>query len=366
MQPSRPLLAAMAGALLVLGPVLPAAASHDVAPDRIGGLTRYGTAAELAHAQYPDGASELVIANGERYPDALAGAALAAVLDAPVLLVERDRVPDSTIAAIDELDPDHATILGGEAAISATVEDTIEEDGETPTDRIAGATRYETAAGIAREVQQRTGNAANWPGGRRAAFLATGEGFPDALAASALAASRDQAPIPILLTERDEVPTPTAQLAEQLDIELVVVIGGPDAVSQQVQAALDDEDTDTDRIAGATRTATAAAVADHAIEHLGFDRTAVTLSRGDAFPDALAAAPLAGAARDPILLTDTPHDLSEATRAWLGQDCGSVEQVLGLGLEAALTAEVLADAEQAAEDCHGQDDGGLGVTLPGS
>ena len=330
MRTSRPL-AALAGAALALGPALPAAASHDVTPDRIGGQTRYGTAAEIALDSHPDGASEVIIASGERYPDALAGSPIAAALDAPVLLVEQDHVPDATISALDELAPDHATILGGEVAVSAQVEQTIEEDGQTPADRIAGDTRYETAAKIAREVQQRNGNPANWPGDQRAAFLTTGEGFPDALSAGALAASREEAPIPVLLTRRDEVPAATEAAIEDLDIELVIVIGGPDAISEDVQAAIDDDDTTTDRVAGATRTATATAVADYAIQYLGFDEDDLTLTRGDAFPDALSVAPMTGANHNPILLTANATELSEPTRAWLAEACGAVDRIRGIG-----------------------------------
>ncbi len=352
MRTSRPL-AALAGAALALGPALPAAASHDVTPDRIGGQTRYGTAAEIALDSHPDGASEVIIASGERYPDALAGSPIAAALDAPVLLVEQDHVPDATISALDELAPDHATILGGEVAVSAQVEQTIEEDGQTPADRIAGDTRYETAAKIAREVQQRNGNPANWPGDQRAAFLTTGEGFPDALSAGALAASREEAPIPVLLTRRDEVPAATEAAIEDLDIELVIVIGGPDAISEDVQAAIDDDDTTTDRVAGATRTATATAVADYAIQYLGFDEDDLTLTRGDAFPDALSVAPMTGANHNPILLTANATELSEPTRAWLAEACGAVDRILGIGQEEALSEQVLNAAETAAEDCHG-------------
>ena len=351
-------LAVLAGAALVLGPALPAAASHDVTPARIGGQTRYGTAAEIAHADYPDGASEVIIASGERYPDALAGAPIAAQLDAPVLLVQQDRVPDVTLAALDELNPDHVTILGGDVAVSEQVEASISQSIRVPTDRIEGQTRYDTAAEVARTVQQANGNAANWPGDQRAAFLTTGEGFPDALSAGALAASRDQAPIPILLTQRDDVPEPTAAAIEDLDIELVILVGGPDAISQDVQDAIDDGDTTTDRVAGATRTETATEVADYAIQYLGFDEDDLTLTRGDAFPDALSVAPLTGANRNPILLTANNTELSEATRAWLAEACGAVDRIRGIGQQAALSEDVLNAAETAAEDCHGEQGSG--------
>ena len=355
-----PLLVLLASASLALGPALPAAASHDVVTDRLGGYSRYGTAAEAAHASHPGGASEVVVASGETFPDALAGAPVAAALGAPVLLVQKDLVPDVTLAALDELAPEHVTVLGGEDAVSASVERTIEEDGEAAVDRIAGADRYDTAALAARQVMARNGDATNWPGGRRAAFLATGEGFADALAAGAVAASGD-AQVPILLTERDRLPSATAAAVEELDVDLVVVVGGPDAVSQQVQDSVEDGDTTTDRVAGETRTETAAAVADLAVQELGFDAADLVLTRGDAFADALAVAPLAGTNADPVLLAANPDELSEPTRAWLGRACGDVSQLLGIGLEEALTPQVLEDAEAAAETCHDREGFGDGL-----
>lgn len=356
MRTSRRSLAVLAGAALALGPALPAAASHDVTPARIGdgAPDRYATAAEIALADHPDGSSEVIIASGEQYPDALSGAPIAAELDAPILLVAPNHVPDVTISALDELDPDRATILGGNAAVSDEVEETLQDTGEAATDRIYGTNRYETAAQIAREVQARNDNAANWPGGQRAAFLTTGQDFPDALSAGALAASRDGAPIPILLTPSDQLAPSTADAIEDLDIEVVVIIGGSQAVSDQVQDTVDDDDTTTDRVGGTSRTETATEVADYAIQYLGFDEDDITLTRGDNFPDALTIAPVSGANRNPILLTATPELLSEPTRTWLNQACGAVDRIRAVGGTAAVSEQVLEDAELAAENCHGE------------
>ena len=355
MRTTRRSLAVLAGAALALGPALPAAATHDVTPARIGNGAphRYATAAEIALAAHPDGATEVVIASGERYPDALAGAPMAGELDAPVLLVTEDAVPDVTIAALDELGADHATILGGDAAISDEVQETLQDSAAVTTERIAGTNRYQTAAEIAREVQRRNDNAGNWPGGQRAAFLTTGEAFPDALSAGALAASRDGAPIPILLTPSDQLAASTADAIEDLDLDLVVIIGGSRAVSEQVQATVEDDDTTTDRVGGTTRTETATEVADYAIQYLGFDEDELTLTRGDAFPDALTIAPVSGANRNPILLTATPETLSEPTRTWLNRTCGAIDRIRAVGGTNAVSAEVLENAELAAENCHG-------------
>lgn len=348
-------LAVFAGAALALGPALPAMAAHDVQPARIGGDDRFDTAAEVALADHPDGSSEVIVASGLQFPDALAGAPAAAAFDAPILLTGRDHLPEPTLAALRELGPDHVTVLGGPAAVSEQVEATIAQSARVETDRIAGEHRYETAAAIARTAQASNDNAGNWPGGQRAAFLTTGENFPDALAAGAPAAHADQAPIPILLTAPDAVPAATQAAIDDLEIDLVVIVGGPSAVSPAVQAVIEDGDTTTDRWAGVNRTETATVVADNAIEYLGFGPQDLTLARGDLFPDALTVAPLTGGNGNPILLTADPTTLSTETHDWLAQRCEAVERIRGVGQEQALSIQVLEDAEHAAEDCHGTD-----------
>lgn len=352
MKLTRPL-AVLAGAALALGPALPAAATHDVTPARIGGDTRYSTAAEIALEKYPEGASEVIVALGENYPDALAGAPVAAELDAPILLTRQDELPDSTVAALSELEPDHVTILGGPVAVSEEVEDEIAQSMDVETSRIEGDTRYDTAAEAAAFVQQRNDNAANFPSGQRAVFLTTGENFPDAVTAGAPAASSAESPIPVLLTRPDEVPAETQAVIDELDIELVVIVGGPDAVSEQVETQVEDDDTTTDRVWGDTRTATATAMADFAMEYLDFQPADIELTRGDLYPDALTVAPLAGQNLSPILLTEDRDTLSAPTHDWLATQCEAVERIRAVGLETAVSEATLEDAEQAAENCHG-------------
>jgi len=91
--------------------------------------------------------------------------------------------------------------------------------------RIYGADRYATSAAIA----------AQFPGTVPQAFLATGASFADALAAGAVAGSRQE---PLLLTAPTGLPAPTAAQLVRLAPSQVVVAGGPvsvpEAVRQQV------------------------------------------------------------------------------------------------------------------------------------
>lgn len=89
---------------------------------RIAGQDRYETSVTLSQINYPDGAERVYIANGDTMVDALtAGPAV----DGPILLVQRDRVPDSVLNEVGRLSPIQVIILGGEQAVSKHVEQVI-------------------------------------------------------------------------------------------------------------------------------------------------------------------------------------------------------------------------------------------------
>lgn len=160
--------------------------------------------------------------------------------------------------------------------------------------RLSGATRYETARAVALDA---------FPLGSTTAVLATGEKFPDALAASGLAGALDA---PVLLTPTNALSDAVVSALRpgELGASNVVIVGGPAAVSPDVASMLVGRGYNVTRVSGADRYETAAAVAKEVarIEGGAFEGN-VFVVRGDSFPDALAAAPLAHAGHGPILLT---------------------------------------------------------------
>jgi putative cell wall-binding protein len=195
--------------------------------------------------------------------------------------------------------------------------------------RISGSGRYETAAAVSRD-------AFDPPVGR--VWVATGEGFADALAAGAAAAA-DGAPV---------VTTSGAALAEAARDELVrlqpaevAVVGGPGAVSDgtlaQIRTAL--PQADVVRVSGPDRFATAVAIAE-----AGFPDAPEVLyiATGGTFPDALAAVPAAAADGAALLLVNR-DSLPAATRAYLREaQPSSVVVVGGVGAVAESVADEIA------------------------
>lgn len=251
---------------------------------RLAGGDRFETSARISASAFPGGAATVVIATGRNFPDALAGAALAARLGAPVLLVDTDAVPSPVLTELGRLHPGTIVILGGTAAITASVETTLSAYGTVV--RIAGAERYATAAAI---------SAYGFPDGADTVFVATGNDFVDALGGAPVAA---RSGAPILLVAPDSLPPATAAEIIRLGAETIVLLGGTSAVSQTVADELAGLGT-VIRIAGADRYGTAAAISAY-----GFPDGApgVYVAVGTAYPDALSGAAAAAHRSMPLLV----------------------------------------------------------------
>ncbi len=343
------LFAVLAAAVLMLAlspPLATAQTQPGVTPARVDGQTRFHTAANIATLTFNQ-ADVAHIVFAEDFPDALAASYGAGVVEGPILLVPRDEVgADSpTMRALEQLGVRRVVLVGGEAAISDQVEQEFADHG-FDTDRLAGVNRYQTASSVAMHYGSQ-GHVGTFEGDRTA-LLASGEGFADALAAGPIAA---RAQLPLFLTPSDSTEVSVNRSLEQLDIERIVVIGGQAAVNSDVVEYYQGRGYEVERWSGATRTETAATVADNATERLGFDVGLSLLARGDDFADALAASAHGGANGAPILLTATPTILSQPTRAWFTAACPAVEAVRAIGGTAAVTSSTLGDAVDAAEAC---------------
>ena len=260
---------------------------------RLAGPDRYATAVELSKAHFPTPGGEgppAYIATGENFPDALAGGPAAAYWGGPILLVHRNSIPAVTAAELTRLNPEWIDILGGAGVVSTGVETALAgyTDGELY--RTWGTDRYATAA----EISQTT-----FDPGVDAVYIATGSKFPDALAGGPAAARRGA---PILLVQRDHIPTATAAELDRLDPAEIYILGGTGVVAPGVETALDAYTTgDVTRLWGPDRYATAAAVSADTFG-AGDSPSMVYIATGANFPDGLTAGPIAGIGNSPILL----------------------------------------------------------------
>lgn len=190
---------------------------------RISGEDRYDTAAALS-ARFTN-PETVFVATGEDYPDALAAGARAGMVGAPVLLVRQNTIPESTADALDGLTPDNIVVVGGTSTVSTAVLTELRDFTDGPVTRVAGETRYDTAASLSSLLDT-----------SEFGFVATGQNWPDALGAAALAGHLDS---PVLLTRQGELPEVTGTELERLEPPHLRIVGGENSVGEAVKAALE-------------------------------------------------------------------------------------------------------------------------------
>lgn len=190
--------------------------------ERVQGGDRYATAAAVSAHAFPDGAPLVYVASGESFPDALAGVPAAARDGAPLLLVTPSAVPASTEAEIRRLGARRAIVLGGTGTVGQGVEDHLRAV-TGATGRLQGADRFATSAAVATHA---------FPSGSSTAYLATGAGYADALAAGPVAALAGG---PVLLVRAGCVPYPVLDELARLGRPAVRLLGGDRAVGAGVE-----------------------------------------------------------------------------------------------------------------------------------
>lgn len=299
------------------------------ATSRLQGAGRIDTAVAIARAAHPTGSSTALLAVSSSFPDALAGGPLAAALGGPLLLTGTSSVPAQTVQALRDLGVSSVRLLGGEAVIAPEVVTQLEAAGFTVS-RLAGDSRFDTAAVMARAVQSARGG-----DGPRRAFLVPAFTFPDALIA---AGPGGLLGMPVLLTQPEELHPAAAAVVRGVD-EVVVV----DSDGQLAPAVIDQLrglGVTVSRLGGNGRYATSGAVNDWLAQQVSLSAE-VIVARGDDFPDALAGGPLAASRQGRLMLVPSMTlDTDPATAAWFAANAGGIDAVRILGGPAAVSSHL--------------------------
>lgn len=271
--------------------------SFEICRGRLAGQNRYSTAAAISKASF-EKTSNVLLASGASYADALAGVVLAKKLEAPILLTAKDTLSAETLAEINRLGAKNITILGGESAVSKAVEKTLTDKG-LKVQRIQGNTRYGTAADIANSVSSDP----------TVLFFVYGLDYADALSVSPVASIMG-API-IYLTKDGDLSAETARYLAELKkkgcVKTAYVIGGENAVSKAMMQKAGNAlgltvDKQMIRISGANRYSTCTKVNSTFADIVKKDM--ICIATGLDFPDALAGGVLASLHAAPLFLVN--------------------------------------------------------------
>lgn len=257
--------------------------SSDVVASRVAGADRFATSVAISQVAYPDpsAVTTVFVASGRNFPDGLAAGPAAALAGSPLLLTEKSSLPSVIRDEIKRLAPEQIFVVGGPPAVSSTVVARLEKI--APVTRLSGDNRFKTSYAIAR---------AAFPDGATDAFVAIGENFPDALAASA-AAGKLGAPVILVPQGASSANSATRSLLADLGVTRVIAAGSKTVIKSSYLTSLRTGTSVTDivRLGGADRYKTAALINEFAFP----EATVSYLASGVNFPDALSAAAVAGA-----------------------------------------------------------------------
>src|SRR5699024_2914554 len=187
---------------------------------RIAGDARFETAALIAAEVSPDGASEVAVANGMDFPDALSVASHAAKEGMPILLTMADRLPVATGEALDDLGATDSIVVGEELVVGDEVVSQLPD----PV-RLGGDDRYETNIALAEHFGVDSNHL----------YVATGHLYADALTGAVLAAQNDSA----IVLVHHAVPASVENYINNNDVMRLSIFGGLDAVDLEIEHDLE-------------------------------------------------------------------------------------------------------------------------------
>ena len=168
------------------------------------------------------------------------------------------------------------------------------------------------------------------------AFLARGDSYPDALAASPFAFSQC---MPVMLVRPTAAPASILAVADDAGVESLWILGGQTAVSD---ACVSQFGLASTRLSGSSRYDTAAMIAVTGYDEGWTDFNTLGIATGANFPDALAGGAALGHRGGAMVLT-TPGILSREACWSIMITAQSIDEVWYLGGEAAIspmTAEI--------------------------
>lgn len=191
---------------------------------RLGGQDRYRTAGAVADhllAARGQDKSDVYLATGVDYPDALSASSAAIKNVGVVLLTPRRTVDGTSQGWMNSAKAAKVVAVGGPAVKAAEKSVHLDE-------KQVGFDRYETAEKVA---------SAYFPPNPGRIAVATGKDFPDATLAASLTARTGS---PLVLTRPDTLTQPTTQFLtrNRASVRKVDVVGGKAAVTEKVRGEI--------------------------------------------------------------------------------------------------------------------------------
>ncbi|WP_435002456.1 SpoIID/LytB domain-containing protein [Bacillus atrophaeus] len=184
---------------------------------RISGKNRYVLSQNIAKQM--GNYDKAIVVTGNVFQDALAIAPYAAANGYPILLTEKDKLPDYDL-------PKQVLIIGSSFSVSDNVENQIKKT--STVQRIPGSTRYELTANIIKELKLKADKV----------VMTNGTKYADVLVGASLAAKKNSQ---ILYIKQDAVPAAAKTITKEKATYAYDFIGSTSSISANVENTLADE-----------------------------------------------------------------------------------------------------------------------------
>ena len=285
------------------------AASTQSAVIRMGGKDRFATAAEIAFQGWPthdvNVNSNVVVVRGsgeKMFADAMSATALAYMNNAPILLVDDNKIPEDTFYMFNNLRLNNVFIVGGPGVVTDNIKDTLKPHCRS-IERIYGNDRYETAV----EVGDRIKETFDFD----TVFIATGKDFPDALTAAPYSAVNH---MPIVFVSGNKINSVTKDALKRWGIKKAYIVGETGVVPETIAEEARQMGIQTERLGGKDRYETALIIA----KRFNTSSDGVAIATGKDYPDALAGAAYAAKKNVPILLVNY-NKMADSVREYISE-----------------------------------------------
>ena len=184
---------------------------------RIYGANRYETSIKVA--QQLDKSTEIAVATGENFPDAISISSIAAQKGMPILLTGKNNLPNSVAEYLKNNTIETTYVIGGNDVVSD-----VGASNFPNVERLQGHDRYDTNVAVLNRFSQELDF--------KSIYATTGNNYPDALAASALAYKFKS---PVCLVSNGSIDKLKDSIASKLqDTMEVKAVGQADVVSEDI------------------------------------------------------------------------------------------------------------------------------------
>ena len=256
----------------------------------------------------------VVLATDAGYWDALTAAGAAGFTGAPVLMTAPDTLSPQTVRLLKTMRPAKIIVCGGPAVVRDNVVKAAEAASGGKAKRFFGQTMTDTADEVFKGAAVAAGG--TWS---RTAFVATSNGYWDALAAAPISYTQH---MPIFLTESRARLSDATIAAMKGKVDQVIIVGGSAVVAPSVETQLKAAGIKVlPRLAGETAIDTSVKVAEYGVK-CGMSPDNMGVATQNGYWDALAGAALCGKKNAVLVLVD--QEDSASIKGFAGKHSDSI------------------------------------------